>query len=155
MPTLIVLRHAKATSPLGTPDFDRPLSGRGRRDAQAAGDALRAAGLAPVLVLCSTALRTRQTLDALNVDALVDFESRVYDNDHEEILDLLRERPDDPDSILLIGHNPSAHQLVLSLTGAPDQGYPTSAMAVVEFDGGWGDLWPGTGRLVSFWTPRG
>jgi phosphohistidine phosphatase len=154
MPTLIVLRHSKAATPLGTPDVDRPLNGRGRRDAETAGNELRAAELVPDRVVCSVALRTRQTLDGLAIDAPVDFEQRVYDNGAEEILDLLREQPDDAATVLLVGHNPSVHQLVLGLTGTPDDGFPTSATAVIEFDGGWADLWPGTGRLVSLWTPH-
>lgn len=155
MPTLIVVRHSKAASPLGTLDFDRPLTGRGRRDAAKAGDELRAAGLVPDRVVCSPALRTRQTLDGLAVTAPVDFEPVIYDNGADEILDLLRELPDDAGMVLLIGHNPSMHQLVLDLTGAPDQGFPTSATAVIEFDDGWPDLWPGVGRLVSLRIPRG
>jgi phosphohistidine phosphatase len=155
MPTLIVLRHSKAASPLGTPDIDRPLADRGRRDAKAAGDELRAADLVPDRVVCSTALRTRQTLEGLSLDTPVDFESRVYDNDVDELLDLLREQPGGAATVLLVGHNPSMHQLVLGLTGAPDDGFPTSATAVIEFDGDWSGLWPGAGRLVSLWTPRG
>jgi phosphohistidine phosphatase len=152
MPTLIVLRHSKAASPLGMPDAERPLAERGRKDAEKAGDELRAANLAPDRVICSTALRTRQTLDGLGLDAPVDFEARVYDNDAEEILDLLREQCED--TLLLIGHNPSLHQLVFGLTGGADDHFPTSATAVIEFDGGWEDLWPGAGRLISLWTPR-
>jgi phosphohistidine phosphatase len=154
MPTLIVLRHSKAASPLGTPDVDRPLTGRGRRDAEKAGDELRAADLVPDRVVCSTALRTRQTLDGLALDVPVDFESRVYDNSADEIFDLLREQPDDAATVLLVGHNPAMHELVLDLTGAAQDGFPTSATAVIEFDGGWADLWPGTGRLVSLTVPR-
>ena len=153
MPTLIVLRHSKAASPLGTPDADRPLAGRGRRDAEQAGDELRAAELSPDHVICSTSLRTRQTLEGLGLDVPVDFESRVYGNDAEEILDLLREQSGE--TLLLIGHNPSMHQLVVGLTGTSEDHFPTSATAVIDFDGEWSDLWPGTGRLVSFWVPRG
>jgi phosphohistidine phosphatase len=153
MPTLIVLRHSKAVSPLGTPDADRPLSGRGRRDAEQAGDELRAAELSPDHVICSTSLRTRQTLEGLGLDVPVDFESRVYGNDAEDILDLLREQSGE--TLLLIGHNPSVHQLVVGLTGTSEDHFPTSATAVIEFDGEWSDLWPGTARLVSLWVPRG
>jgi phosphohistidine phosphatase len=158
MPTLIVVRHAKAASPPGTPDVERPLTDRGRRDAAKAGDELRAAGLVPDRVVCSPALRTRQTLDGLALNALdtpVDVESVVYDNGADAIIDLLRELPGDAEVVLIVGHNPSMHQLVLDLTGAPDQGFPTSATAVIEVDGGWRDLWPGMGRLRSLWTPRG
>lgn len=153
MPTLIVLRHSKATTPLGTPDIDRPLAGRGRKDAAKAGDELRAAGLVPDHVICSPALRTRQTLDGLGLDAPVEYESRVYDNDAEEILDLLREQSGD--TLLLIGHNPSMPRLVFGLSGGAEAGFPTSATAVIAFEGDWTELWPGVGRLVSLWTPRG
>ncbi|MEV5705450.1 histidine phosphatase family protein [Actinoallomurus sp. NPDC052274] len=154
MPTLIVLRHAKADSPLGTPDFERPLTSRGRRDARAAGDELRAAGRVPDHVICSPAVRTRQTLEELRIDAPVEFDDRVYDNDPEAILDLLRARPDEPATLLLVGHNPSMHRLVLDLGGAAGEGFPTSATAVIDFDGDWSDLWPGAGRLTAYWTPR-
>lgn len=155
MPTLIVLRHSKAASPLGTPDFDRPLAGRGRRDAERAGEELRAANLVPDRVVCSTAVRTRQTLDGLGLGVPVEFEPRVYANDAEEILDILREQDGEPSTVLLVGHNPSMHELVYGLTGAPDDGFPTSATAVIEFEGQWADLLPGTGHLVSLWTPKG
>ena len=154
MPTLIVLRHAKADSPLGAADIDRPLTGRGRRDARASGDELRAAGRLPDRVICSPALRTRQTLQELRLDAPVDFEDRVYDNDPETLLDLLRAQPDEPGTLLLVGHNPSMHQLVSDLSGGAGDAFPTAATAIIEFDGDWSDLWPGAGRLTSFWTPR-
>lgn len=154
MPTLIVLRHSRAATPLGTPDADRPLTGRGRRDAVKVGDQLRAADLVPDRVVCSTALRTRQTLAGLKLDVPVEYESRVYDNVVEDIFDLLREQSDDAGRVLLVGHNPSTHQLLLDLTGVPDNGFPTSATAVIEFDGAWTDLWPGVGRLASLWVPR-
>lgn len=152
MPTLIVLRHAKAASPLGVPDVDRPLTERGRKDAQRAGDTLRAANLLPDHVICSTALRTRQTLEGLGLHAPVDFESQVYDYGAEEILDLLREQS--AEILLLIGHNPAMHQIFAALTGATD-GFPTCATAVIEFDDDWADLWPGDARLISLWTPHG
>lgn len=153
MPTLIVLRHAKAATPLGTPDIDRPLAVRGREDAEKAGAELRAAGLSPDHVICSPALRTRQTFDGLGLDAPVEYERRVYDNDAEEILDLLRLQS--AGTLLLIGHNPSMHRLVFGLSGGAEAHFPTSATAVIAFEGDWSDLWPGAGRLISLWTPRG
>jgi phosphohistidine phosphatase len=154
MPTLIVLRHAKADSPLATPDFERPLTARGRRDARAAGDALRAASRVPDRVVCSPALRTRQTLEELRIDVPVDFEEQVYDNDPVAILDLLRAQHEEPGTLLLVGHNPSMHRLVLDLGGAAAERFPTAATAVIEFDGAWSDLWPGIGHLTAYWTPR-
>mgnify|MGYP001386518903 CR=1 FL=1 len=154
MPTLIVLRHAKAVAGLGIADVDRTLNDRGRRDAAAAGDWLRANDLVPDMVLCSTAARTRETLALLEVDAAVSYESAIYDNDPGELLDLVRSAPDDAGRLLLVGHNPSVHQFVQDLTGEAPPTFPTCAIAVVELPGAWADARPGIGALRLVHTPK-
>lgn len=104
MPTLIVLRHAKAVAGLGTPDIERALNERGRRDAAAAGDWLRANDLVPDRVVCSTAARTRETLDLLATGAGVSFEPGIYDNDPDGLLALLNRVQGDVRRLLLVGH---------------------------------------------------
>ena len=59
--TLVLLRHSKSVPPESMPDFERPLSDRGRADAQAAGRYLVAQGIEADLVLCSPSKRTRET----------------------------------------------------------------------------------------------
>src|SRR5262249_53995017 len=59
--TLLVLRHAKAAGEPGVNDVQRPLTGRGRRNAGEAGRWLLAQGLSPDRVVCSTAQRARET----------------------------------------------------------------------------------------------
>ncbi|MFC9971770.1 SixA phosphatase family protein [Spirillospora sp. NPDC127200] len=154
MPTLIVLRHAKAVTGLGMADSDRPLADRGRRDAAAAGDWLRAEGLAPGLVLCSTAVRTRQTLDLLDLKAEVSHEPRLYDNDPGLVLDLVRQTGDEVGALLVVGHSPSVHQVVHDLTGAAPDSFPTCALAVIELNAPWAETWPGGGELTAFRTPK-
>ena len=154
MTTLIVLRHAKAADGVGMADADRPLTARGRRDAAAAGEHLRDLGLAPRLVLCSPAVRTRQTLAALRLDGdlAVSYEQRIYQNDVDLLFDLIRAA--DAESLLVIGHNPALHQLVADL-GAPElDRFPTSACAVLTVEGAWADLAPGGAVLSSYWTPK-
>ncbi|MFC5182945.1 SixA phosphatase family protein [Actinomadura harenae] len=155
MPTLIVLRHAKAEDGFGKDDADRELTGRGRRDASAAGDWLRAGGHAPDLVLCSPAVRTRQTLDALGVDTDVRFEPMIYANDADELLRLVRENGGDVDTLLLVGHNPSVHQFVHDLVpdGAP-AGFPTCSLAVIGLPDAWDAVRPGTGDLIVYRDPK-
>lgn len=156
MPTLIVLRHAKAVHALGLADIERPLTERGRRDSAGTGDWLRDAGLVPDRVVCSPAQRTRETLEHLGLGAgegpEVAFESGVYDNDVDTLLSLLRESPARARSVLLIGHNPSMHELVQDLTGDAPERFPTCALAVIELAGGWADI--GTGVLTAFRTPK-
>lgn len=155
MPTLIVLRHAKAVHELGLTDIDRPLADRGRRDATAAGEWLRASGLDPDLVLCSTSTRTRETFDRLALDAEVSYEPSIYTNDTDSLLDLIRQTPDEVGTLLMIGHNPSFHELVHEFTDDAPESFPTCAIAVVDITVPWPEAWPGTGNLTTLWTPKG
>jgi phosphohistidine phosphatase len=154
VPTLIVLRHAKAITEFGLADIDRPLSGQGRRDASAAGKWLGRAGLRPDLVQCSPATRTRQTLGRLGVSAEVGYEQVIYDNEVGGLFDLLTGVDDRVRTLLLIGHNPSVHQLVHDLTGDGGDSFPTCGIAVIEFAGDWSDLRPGAGRRTARWSPE-
>ena len=77
----MLLRHAKSAWP-DVADHERPLARRGRKDAPVAGRWLRAAGLVPDRVVCSTAKRARQTwqLAAAELEAspAVSFDRQVY-----------------------------------------------------------------------------
>src|SRR6476646_10267620 len=60
---LWLLRHAKSSwEEPELDDRDRPLAPRGERSADRMSDYVRAEGIRPDVVLCSSALRTRQTL---------------------------------------------------------------------------------------------
>jgi phosphohistidine phosphatase len=164
---LAVLRHAKSAWPDDVADHERPLAARGRRDAPAAGRRLREMGCAPGLVVCSTARRTRQTWDLvapeLAASPPVVHDPRVYDATVPELLNVIREVPDRVETLLLIGHNPGAQELVLRLAGeAADDAlqqarvkFPTAAIAVLTWQGTWAALAPGTARLTDFAIPRG
>jgi phosphohistidine phosphatase len=157
----LVLRHAKAVHEAGLPDLDRGLTKRGLRDAAAAGGMLRGAGLIPDHVLCSAALRTRQTWQQVSAalgpaaeQAKVSFSSRLYYADEGTLLEAVRRSPEEAGTVLLVGHNPASHQLVLDLTGQRDLAFPTSALAVVRLPRSWAGTMPGGGELARIWTPR-
>ena len=69
MRTLVLMRHAKSDYPDGVTDHDRPLAARGDREAGLAGDWLRETAPTIDAVLCSTATRTRQTLERTGIVA--------------------------------------------------------------------------------------
>lgn len=152
---LLVLRHGEARdAPPGGADIDRPLSAAGRRAAATLGDVTRR--LAPELVLCSTALRTRQTLDALTLeDADVAYEPGLYGAEVEQLLDHLHEVDDDVATVLLVGHNPGVHQLVLELTGGERvPHFRPATLAVLDLDAErWWQVATGSGALVSLHVP--
>ncbi|GAA3379114.1 histidine phosphatase family protein [Streptomyces sannanensis] len=164
---LIVLRHAKSAWPDDIADHERPLAPRGRRDAPAVGRWLEKHGLLPDLVVCSTARRTRETWEGASGELggapVVSYDERVYGATVSELLDVVRETPDEYRTLLLIGHNPGAQDFVLELAGDADEGsladvrakFPTSALAVLSVDVLWQDLAPHGARLTRFAAPRG
>jgi len=165
---LFVLRHAKSSwdSP-ALDDHERPLAPRGRRAIEVMSLYMRASGIEPQVVLCSSSRRTRETLDGLGVGGEHLIERSLYSASCEELLACLHELPDGVSSAMVIGHNPAVQMLVLRLTkqdgAGPDdprrdamkRKYPTGALATLSFDGVWGDLSFGRARLEEYVTPKG
>ena len=165
--TLILLRHAKAVQSADMPDVDRPLAERGHHDAAAAGRWLAMHGLTAGLVLCSTAVRTRETWDhaAAGGAAAADvwFDRRLYNAWPETLLEVVREVPDSARTLLVVGHAPGIPDLARQLSVDDDSpagerlaaDYPTTGLAVLRHGGRWCDLGPGDARLRDFVVPRG
>ncbi|MFF5452948.1 SixA phosphatase family protein [Streptomyces sp. NPDC012950] len=163
---IVLLRHAKADWPQVS-DHERPLAERGRSDAPVAGRKLAETGIGFDLALCSTAVRTRETWK-LAVQELPErprtvYEDRLYEASLGELIALLNDVPDEVSDLLVIGHNPGMHALADALAGRAEgdtatrmnrSGFPTSAFAVLTFDGSWKSVEHGVGSLVGFWTPH-
>lgn len=163
---LVLLRHAKSSWEQDLPDFARPLSTRGRRDGLEAGHWLAEHVGRPDLVLCSTAVRTRQTWARVceaEPDVLgtvpVRFEEAVYEASSDTLLDLVRALADDVATVVLVGHGPGLPDLAERLNRVTGSGpigkYRTSGIAAFAVDGAWSDLGPGTASLATFAVPRG
>ncbi|GAA5074611.1 phosphohistidine phosphatase [Thermocatellispora tengchongensis] len=155
--TLIVLRHCKAAHIPGLADRERPLTGRGERDAKRVGETLRALALRPDLVLCSPSVRTRRTAELALVelapDAPVEFPRGIYEAYADELLDLIRATDPGVRTLMLVGHNPGVHELVMGLTTRDgDPGFPPGAFAVIEADGAWSML--DSGHATTRWNPK-
>ena len=167
---LSLLRHAKTE--LGhalLADFDRPLAERGRRDAPRMAAYMHAEAIAPDLVLCSTALRTRQTLE-LVLEGLVSdargprilFDDGLYLAESAALLGRIQRVTPAVGHVMVIGHNPGLHELVLRLVGkgrAADltrlaEKFPTAALAVITFvEADWRHVAAGQGLLERFAVP--
>jgi phosphohistidine phosphatase len=170
MRQLLLLRHAKSTwDDASMPDRDRPLNARGRRSVAAMRRAMHELGLAPDVVLVSTARRTMETLEALEPwddMPLVEPMDSLYLADPVQLTAALHSVAETVRSVLLIGHNPGLHDLAAYLAGplamssdsdaarALAAGFPTGALAEFVVAGSWWDLREGGGRLVRFLTPR-
>ena len=167
MLTLSLLRHAKSSWKDPTiPDHDRPLNARGKTEAPLMGKAVAKHGLAPDLVLCSTARRTRDTLELvlpeLKKEPKIVYEDGLYHGTPQEMLDLLRQVPPSASQVLLVGHNPELQSFALDLIGSGakhlkdrlETKYPTAGLVVVRFEAGdWKDVAVNSGKLELFLAP--
>jgi phosphohistidine phosphatase len=163
--TLYLLRHAKSSwANPALPDHERPLAPRGRRACALIAAHVRGEQIAPDLVLCSSSLRTRETLRRVATgfetpsEAVV--EERLYTGAATGILARLHDVPGSVSSLMLIGHNPAIQELALELTAsgarreAMTRKFPTGALATLTFTGSWAALVPGSAELTAFVTPR-
>ncbi len=139
MKRLILLRHAKSSwTDDGLADSERPLSGRGERDAPRMGARLRARSIRPDLVLSSPALRARRTATlvarALDYpDDGIRLDARLYLATPVEILAVVAEQADTIDCLLLVGHNPGFTELTnLLLPDLELANLPTAGTMIVD-----------------------
>lgn len=169
MKTLSILRHAKSSwDDAGLPDFERPLAPRGRKAAPLMGRHMRELGIAPDLVLCSPALRTRETA-SLTLNELgehrppVTYDETIYEATADALMAALRPLPATIGHVLMIGHNPGLQDLILELTAGRLEGphaaiaakLPTAALVVLELAiQEWRQIEPGCGTVRHVATPR-
>jgi phosphohistidine phosphatase len=168
MLTLSLLRHAKSSwDDPSLKDFDRPLSGRGKDAAPRMGAYMTARGLAPELVLCSPAVRARETVELvlphLAVGPTIVYEDTFYLAAPSVMLARVRKVEAKVRHVLIVGHDPGMQGLALDLAGTGDaetlqslgRKFPTAALAVIRFKAReWSKVGPAKGRLELFATPK-
>jgi phosphohistidine phosphatase len=181
---LWALRHGKAAhgAPAGGGDKERPLTARGRRDATALGQRL-AAGVGvfglddvplPVVALCSSAARTRQTadlvLEAMGGEVPLEPLHSLYGANPDSVLSYVGELDDRFTSALLVGHNPTLYELAFQLLAPAwddddgheagdravlrNHGFSTCSLAVVRLPvGSWAEVGEDCGSLAGVFSP--
>ncbi len=164
MRTLAIMRHAKSSwDDPSLDDHDRPLGARGRADAPRVATHLAARGLAPEVVLCSSARRTRETLELVEpvtAGAEQRVEEQLYGATGAALLERVRALPESVTTALVIGHNPACQDLVVALAGAGarvDQArtkLPTAAVAVLSVPTAWQALSRGEATLTELVLPK-
>lgn len=133
---LVLMRHAKSAYPPQTPDHDRPLSDRGRRNAAAARSWLIEHDVVPTRALISPAQRTRETWQILDFDerCSVHWLPELYLADAATIV-ALSQGQDPMGTTLILGHNPGMHEAAEQIGGCAIERFPTSAIAICDAQG--------------------
>lgn len=165
MTTLWILRHAKATPEHRgeAQDHDRPLLPLGVAQATALGNLVASDGAPltglerPELVVCSSALRTRQTYDAFEataqLGATLEVSSALYEADVDQVLHHLGGYPE-VRSVLVVGHQPTVGWLREDLLATQERAERTTtvcSLAVLRSPAGSvAELRAGTCHLEAF-----
>jgi phosphohistidine phosphatase len=161
---LFILRHAKSDWSGGaSQDSERPLNKRGRKDAPRIGAWMREHYLYPGTILCSSAVRARETLEAVAQELALQPEririlQELYLADLNTLLELLRDVPEKENSVMVVGHNPGLDRLVSYLSKTPipmtEAGklLTTACLAHFKLPDDWHDL-EGRGELVQIIRP--
>jgi phosphohistidine phosphatase len=162
-------RHAKSNwNDARARDFDRPLSERGRRGAAIMARHIRDYGVKWNRIIASPAVRVAETIEiggeTSPASFKVNWDRRIYLASSATLLDLLREVDDEPEAVLMVGHNPGLEDLIFDLVpddgGSPlrdmvEEKFPTAAFAVLELDiEHWADLREDSARLTHLMRPR-
>jgi phosphohistidine phosphatase len=167
MSQVYLLRHAKAVWPSpGQKDFDRVLDKDGIKAAEVLGKELRRSGLKPEIVLCSPAIRARQTLEYVDIEPpfILEESEKLYSAGPDAYLMAIRLtglKHEAANSVMLVGHNPMMEELATALAGRGNPpshptfvaGFPTAGLAVIQFDVPLAEIRPGTGTLHAFFSP--
>jgi len=162
---LFLLRHAQAASSQTGDDKARNLTPQGKADARALGTEMKRLDLIPDLILCSPAVRTKQTLEGLK-DTLdlenVEHPEILYNGSTGDYLYQIQQVSDEYNSILFLAHNPSIYELVILLGGIGNdgvmqrlsEGYQPASLSVVDVKSEtWADIQPAVNTLNTIMNP--
>lgn len=162
---LFLLRHQQAKNNSGDGDKHRALSSKGKEDAAALGQNMTHKGYTPDLVLCSPALRTKQTWEGIEAFLPCEnvlFLDRLYNGSTGDYLYEIQQIEDKYNNILLIAHNPSIYELVILLGAQGDErvlsrlseGYPPGSLSIIECAcEKWADIQPAVNTLIEVKNP--
>jgi phosphohistidine phosphatase len=166
MHQLHLLRHAKSNWDEDTDDHERPLNRRGREAARLIGESLPAAVGALDLVLCSTALRARETaelaLAGYQPQPKVLYEDGLYLATPEALLRRLRRLGEACGTVMVVGHNPGLHELATVLADPASSGFsnlangkfPTGVRARLVVATSWAEIDSSRHRLIDYVTVK-
>ena len=163
---LLVMRHAKSSwAAPGARDFDRELNERGHLDLVKVSNVLHTRNYIPDTILCSSAERTRQSLDGLSPvipeSTEVTFTEKLYSSGLDDYIALIQAQGT-PKSLMIIGHNPMCGSLASSMARHGEAHlleeiaykYPTATVAVIDFDcENWSEIEKGSGTLIDCIIP--
>ena len=161
MKTLYMVRHAKSSwDDMSLGDHDRPLNGRGKRNAPEMGMRLKERGVSPDLLISSSANRAHSTAKMISNEigyskSDIELTRELYHADEEDIILFVQKQKDSANSLMIFGHNPGFTDCVNLLCGSGYYNIPTCGIAAMTFDtDSWKEVNSGRGTLEFYDYPK-
>lgn len=161
MKRLILVRHAKSSwKDAVLADIDRPLSGRGKREAPRMGIFLAQQGLRPDIILSSPARRARKTAKLLaeeipGAGEHLHFDPALYAASTTVLLERVRALDEAWQHVMLVGHNPGLTDFANLLTAIGIDNLPTCSVLVADLVvDTWRETVAGCGQPLLFVVPN-
>ena len=159
MKTILLLRHGKSDwdADYGA-DHERPLAERGQKGARKMGRFLTTSRTVPDRAITSSAVRTRETLataaEAGGWTGPARVTDALYEATPEAVLREIQAEPDDGDTVIVVGHQPTWSDLVSMLIGGGRVEMKTAAVARIDVEvDSWVNVRPGLGSLAFLLPP--
>lgn len=160
MKRLLVMRHAKSDWHAGAAtDHERPLNRRGVEAARTMGFVIAQIDEIPDLVITSSAVRARRTVElaaeAGEWSSEIVVDRTLYGTSPQGALALIVRASQDVERLMVVGHQPAWGGLVHELTGGSVQ-MKTATIAIIDFaaEGSWRGSNTVSGELVAVLQPR-
>ncbi|MCW8805369.1 MAG: histidine phosphatase family protein [Ignavibacteriaceae bacterium] len=160
MKTIYLVRHAKSFwGDQSTPDFDRPLNKRGKRDAPLMGEILNDKKVKPDLIISSPAKRAKKTAIAIAIELnypekKIVFKEELYEATINTILKILQKLDEGHNTIMIFGHNPGLTLLNNHISNHYIDNIPTCGVVTLETDNKWNEIDKNSCQLLFFEYPK-
>ena len=160
MKTLFLMRHAKSSwKDDNLADHERPLKKRGKKDIKLIAKELKKSDLVPDLILCSSAVRAKETADlmaeALDYKGKIKTSDKLYMGEPQNYVEALNDVKEKIQSVMIVGHNPGL-EAYLQIIDGEIESMPTGSLGYLMLaEDAWESVTLDTmGDLIGFWKPK-
>lgn len=161
MKTLLIIRHAKSSwDNIHTPDIDRPLNDRGRKDAPAMAKRVIKTGVKVHRLVSSPARRARHTAELFAREFGVKEKdivilSELYHAQPAVFQQVIANLDDKDDTVAIFSHNPGITAFVNTLGAARLDNMPTCGVFAVKSNSpAWNEFFTETPEFLFFDYPK-
>lgn len=154
--SLLLFRHAESELYAKT-DHARLLTEKGKQQARFMGELISEKSLAPALIICSTAIRARTTMElafeAGQWESDINISDLLYETTPGTMLQLIQHFSEQDKVVMLVGHEPTWSELATGLTNIPVSFRP-AGICQIDFDcDEWKTVQVGSGQFKWYEHP--